>query len=701
MSLINRVAFRYLHGIITQVSVADNDVNLDLDVIALTFVHEMDNLGYLIEKDVYNYIRSLEKDKAGTVCKEILAIAKESVGDHVEHKPMYPNFPQQVINMTEYEWVINALIHYWTWGRWKPETVVEQREILDEMNAKTKISLIKIEDVKAFFFDTILSKTSIPASIVEFVELCLENGWFNEFEGKIIFKETLCRVATFKIKRNESIMELVQTSTDVLRILASLSGSDVELKGKVKIKSLPRAQRRIIVEALEKVINLDDIKRYSRLWIIAFHSLHIGEFKLTRSFQIAQRFRNEKNVVTYDTIVCESIKKGDITTAVDKLSIKPSLLGRSLDKCLRDARDKEIEGKVFAKLLDTIESIDSKVLLQMLGHFRNRHENILDKRVVFTAGLKGKIILVDELAPLEPRIVEKVIRIIEDTLIEKYKVRGLENDILKGKKSIFIAPEVKKVLLPLQLSSITEGKTVLSRGSRVPFDLIPEDSSKNILRIFHYWEGKIIDIHAIFLDEAFTKYSQISYTNLKTSFATHSGDIVNPQNGASEFIDINIKDTIKEGFRYVAMNMNVYLGPSFAKHKTCFAGYMLRESMQDGEIFEPSTVQNKFDLVSDQRTTLVYLFDLQTREVIWIDVKLSSSQLISVTQNHNQVLPVLKAFLSMDKTKVNIPELVDLHARAGKEVNIVPTREEADFIVGLGEGDLNVFNFTEINSKWI
>ena len=122
--------------------------------------------------------------------------------------------------------------------------------------------------------------------------------------------------------------------------MASLSGSDIKLKNKVKFKSFKRKTRRLIISALEKVITISDVKPYASLWKIAFHSLHVGEYGGKVS-EIALRFRNERNVHTEETIVAEAIKNGDFNVAVSKLIKKPSVFARTLDKLLRDSRAEE------------------------------------------------------------------------------------------------------------------------------------------------------------------------------------------------------------------------------------------------------------------------------------------------------------------------------------------------------------------------
>lgn len=700
MTLVNKIAFNQLNAVVATSPVEVKNDAFNIKVIS--FVNEMHNFGFLVTKELYQYLSSLDEATSVEVCQKVLSLAKESVGAHVAMKAFYPNFPRQVMEASDAELFINAILHYWTLGAWSPEYVEEKRPDLAEENPKTEISLISMEDVKAYFFRILASKNSIPASLVEFVEMGIEEGWAAEYKGEIPFKETLCRVATALVKQGQSINGVVATTTDVLRVMAALSESDIELKTKVRFKSLNRKARRALVSALEEVINISDVKAYASLWKRAFHSLHVGEFG-GKVAEIAARFRNEKNVVTSETVVAEAIKSGDVKVAVNKLVNKPSVFARSLDKLLRDS-DPQTSAWVIKEFAKVVEKVDSKVLLQVLGHFKGRSLNEAGERVVFTAGSKGKALLAPSLKALDKSVVEHIVSVIKAELKNKFAEKAL----LKGKK-VFISPEVYSVLIPSQLASITENKKTVARGSRVPLDLIPEDAEKNVLRMFIHWIGQDQDLSAFFINEDMTEFSQVAYYNLRNSYACHSGDVTYAPapHGGSEFIDVRMDEALADGMRYIAMDVRVYNGPTFLKHERSFAGFMLRNDLKSGEIFEPTTVRGKFDITLDGSTVMPCFFDMKTREMIWLDSVLPGCgvysnyrQVNNLNNNIASSTDMLRAYLKMKDTKVTMKELVCLHIDAVGATQVFD-KEDADYVVGLGEGNLDVYDFVEINADWI
>ena len=73
---------------------------------------------------------------------------------------------------------------------------------------------------------------------------------------------------------------------------------------------------------------------------------------------------------------------------------------------------------------------------------------------------------------------------------------------------------------------------------------------RHFLRFFIYWKQKHnnrtdIDLSVAYFDKSLTSLGHVSWTNLREGFTTHSGDITSAPDGASEFIDINIKKAIE------------------------------------------------------------------------------------------------------------------------------------------------------------
>jgi hypothetical protein len=90
-------------------------------------------------------------------------------------------------------------------------------------------------------------------------------------ENRIRLAAELCR---------HGIESTVDTATDVLRLAAALSGGDIALRERTRLRRFTRRERRFLLALLERAPNLDDDvarrrERFKRL----LHDLHPGDYK--------------------------------------------------------------------------------------------------------------------------------------------------------------------------------------------------------------------------------------------------------------------------------------------------------------------------------------------------------------------------------------------------------------------------------------
>ena len=192
----------------------------------------------------------------------------------------------------------------------------------------------------------------------------------------------------------------------------------------------------------------------------------------------------------------------------------------------------------------------------------------------------------------------------------------------------------------------------------------------------------------------------ISYTNLKSSTykAYHSGDITSAPQGASEFIDIDMKSVIKHGGRYVVMLLLSYTSQNFINLPEVYSGWMIRKAPNSGEIYEPKTVQDKFDIASETRISIPLILDLVDRQVIWGDLALKSSPTFNNLENNLCGISLMgKSIVSLKKT--NLHELFSLHIKA-REGELVENRDAADLIFSVEDG-ITPFDSEKIMAEFI
>ncbi|EGW35638.1 uncharacterized protein SPAPADRAFT_58847 [Spathaspora passalidarum NRRL Y-27907] len=693
--ILEETAFESLNGIYINPKDQSKRDKISQDTV-YTFMLELVNMNYILDKPVIDELCKLSADKGGKFLKQQLLMVKKHLGAHVKHEPFYPNFPQQVMDASHLELFIYAITHYFSCGNWKPVFIKEKRVEINEKNPVVNLHLVSLDELKEYFVKLVNSKTGIPVKHDAFIVDGVRRNWIKTYQStysEIPFRETSCKLAVECLKQGKDIGYFVKTTTDVLRIMAVYSNQKPDLTKVVKFTSMKRKERRVLIQLLEKVINIEDVKRHTTIWIRAFHCLHVGEYG-GKVNEIATRFRSEKNVPTKNTPLCKAIENKDTDSAIRILKNLPSMFARCLDKLLRDSPD---DKKILSEFSMIAVGVESKVLLQALGHFKG--SNKIEKRSVFAKSNLMMFERKENQSELTTETANMVIDTLRQALVEKYKALNHFNENSK----VYITKEAEGILLPMQIYTGSDSnKRAIARGSRLMTDEC--DMDKNVIRFFVHWIGKIVDLGAVFIKEDMETTKFINYTHLKEEFAVHSGDIINAPapKGASEFIDIYINQALKSGYRYVEMNVRSYSGPKFSQLQQCFAGYMMRKEQQAGEIFEPSTVKVKMDLTCEATDINPFMFDLKTREMIWLDIPSHPKVfwLNDLNRNINQTKEILKACLDLPLIKVNMKELLELHVEAGS-ATIVENREDSNFVVGLGEGDLDLYDFATINSKWI
>jgi hypothetical protein len=637
--------------------------------------------------------------------RNVLPVICRLKGADVTHQPMYPNFPQQVMEASYTELFMNAVMHYVSEGTWLPTYRTQLREFSLEGNF-TEIGVISQTDFRGIFRKILESKESISDYDKETLNWFMDNQRSQVLiPDPIPYKENMCTFAALLIERDrfETLEQLPKTATDVLRIATVLSGGDASLCANVKFRSFPKKLRRALSAAIERVANPDDILRHKNKWVRLFHGLHVGDFS-EKLFNLAKFVRGGQKQKTFNGMIQGFIDQGAYFTAADTLKQRPGEFARRLDHFMRTAPYGQ--GKAIADMFMSVAGeVETRVLLQLMGRLNPTASR--ERRVVFPKGKAQKAITLKGHVPQWRDVDPASVRTrLSALLADRFaKLEPLGN--------VYVDPDLHGCPLPTQQRSASEGLFQVARGTHMPI------GEKDTLRFFIYWIGRDIDLSATLHGEDFGVKGQLSYTNLRVSNivgACHSGDITQAPTGASEFIDIPIAKALSRGIRYIVMNVFVYSGPEFDEHKRVFAGWMTRESPQSNEVFDPKTVMQRVDLTSHSRNAIPVVFDLLERKAIWADLTTKgrsanfeapitlgnfpigiNSQGNNVESNKSTIEEVLAAIVNLD-SKVSLGELFALHGMA--RGTIVDTVEEADAVFSMTKG-ITPYNVTEINAEYL
>lgn len=681
---------------------------------------------------------------------------RASKGADKHYIPFYPGFPKEVKELSEFEWMFNAVMHYISDGHYYT-TEVERiqyaelkknrkfAECLEDMKNAKPIGVSTLDDIQDIAYSIMAAPTSISDFDKEIINFFIENI-YDEYIDKLpemSFKENMCYVLA-KLMRNdlnkrctpENIGASIKTATDVLRLYVALSDGDISLSKPTKFKNLPMWQYRLFSELINGMnfkSVYEDTFRYPEMWKRANEKIHPKRFKEGTYTKVAELLYKGKKPVTFMTKVNKAFEDADYDTLITLFSQRPGVFARYLDclVCLAALPDASYYEKEIYTVINTFKSvatsIDTRLLFQVKNHFIDRLNKVIDNGYTdydenverYFINKNGKVYrkLEETVWNIPEKFLRLIIGIINDAIKAQYSTRDIIGPV-------YIDKSVDGLLIPWnQRRASTKSKCVV-KGSRWKL----KDDTK-IIRAFCWWtntpSGIRIDedISATFVNDFSPETStptgrcseNVYYGNIRNDFCVHSGDIVNggPADGigACEFIDINIDGALDAGYRYAFVSVHSYTDVNFCKFNST-AGFMERTSAEldknisgrlngfnqkyNFNIFDPRTVEMNFDLNTEANGSVPVLIDLKERQVYWIDSNLNVSGIINCRSSINLASISIDALLKRHFTTIR--ELVELNAEV--RGGLTDTPENARTIVTATELDMEEIKGKNIISAY-
>ena len=658
----------------------------------VTMTKNIETLGYTFSNQLFNKLKTLTKEELFEFYKELVSELKKNIGADVQYNPMYPNFPESVMEENEMQLYMNAIIHYWSYGTILPcEEKNERLPLFDETKVKV-IDSGEWEDLYEIFDNLCRSKTSISQTDKEDLEWIMKNSNV-KFPDEIPLKENVALIGKIYVESNplataDKLQKLFKTATDVLRLITAMSDGDISLATNTKYRSFKRKERRLLLELLDNCGNIqEDMLRYKNRWIRVGERLHPGEYKTGRydNARLAfDKLRNNEKIQTFNSKVDHNMKDKNFEKAILLLQKRPGELARRLDYLLRTVDKKN---NVINTFKDVANKVSTPVLLQIKKHFKSRQEE-LNTRVFFPKGCLARSYAIENKLPdIDKKYCDAIVKICENALIETYKSKDFMGNV-------YLSEEYKNYIVPFSQRSASKSLKTIVRGSRIKL----KESAK-AMRAFIWWtntddERVDIDLSATVFDENWNYINHVSYTRLRDDemYIYHSGDIINGGDvngvGVSEFLDVDIESVVDAGGRYVVYQVYNYSEQTFGNLPHAMFGWMEREDVNSGEIYEPRTVAQKMDLTSQSKVCIPVIFDCVERKFIWCDMNVSLDGCHhhrggnNVESNLMGVAATCYSIVNMKKP--NLYDLIDLHIRArGLRVE---NKEEADIVFDIDDG---------------
>ena len=698
MKILNSVLLRRKGKLLIYKEINKNDLPPNNLNMVTTMMKNIESLGFTFDKNVITNLSRLDVDTLKEIYLELVPVLKSMVGANVIFKPMYPNFPNYVMNADEAQLYFNAIMHYISGGTLYPNEKMDQRlPLFDETKVRV-IGLGTYEEVKEVFNNLCMSKTSLSENDkTDIVRIFEDENIDVEFPDEIPFKENAALIGRLYIEYTDTpnynvLHNLCKTATDVLRLVTALSDGDISLATNTKFRKFSRPERRLIMDLLSlcscKSVIEEDMYRYKNKWIRIGEIIHPKEFANNKRYErICHAFdmlRNNYKIMTFNRNIQELMDDKDILPLVNSLILRPGEFARKLDFLLRNATRRSDLDYIINGFNQVAKNVSVPVLLQVMEHFIHRREHIKpDARVFFPKGSLAKsMVIPNNLTEIDTQYAQFIVNICETAIDEQLKTKG-------DMGNVYLSYEFTHYLVPFSQRSASKSLKTIVRGSTLPVA-----SRTKAVRAFIWWTNTDrnrvdIDLSAAFFDEHWQFMNHISYTNLvnRQYRAYHSGDITNggPKDGdgVSEFLDVDIESAVKYGARYVVYEVYNYTNQKFSELPNAMFGWMEREDIASGEIYEPKTVVQKMDLTAESTVAIPVIFDLVNKEFIWCDMSMSLAGTHrnaggnNLESNLRGVGAVCYGIVNMHKP--NLYDLIyrNVHARGGK---LVTVKENADII---------------------
>lgn len=733
-----------MHKVLVPATVPQDTVSQESLQVLASFIQIAGQNGFLITGELAQALSALNIKQLREVTGDVVA-ALSNLNLGKQFACMYPGFPKTVMNADRLTLYFGAMLHYLSDGKIRLNI---DRELtihpeLVKVKHPTTLHIMKQHEVTQVLRALLQAQTMWTPDQTEWIRYNLSaNAVKSAFRaGVTIPHRANAAVVCGQFLSQSFVSSLVTTQTDVLRIAAALFRSDPLLETPGNFPHVSRMYRRRLLERMDAVSQhgCADMRRHERYWKALSSVLHPGEYqtqyphafaafralwtgtldpsfasKVERAYQLgkpsSESAEEEEKTKKEKENVGEKASNKAREAVISLLEQRPGEFSRGLFRLLQTFPSLPEQLATLHSYLSLLPQLDTMKLIGMWELVQNN--NTAENRVFLPkGGSRAPFVREEPPVKLPPLIQSLLLSHVQSELILRFSQKTP-----LGK--VYIAPEVDKLRIPKGQTATSGALRDMARGSRL--SLAP---NCHVLRAFVFWKNPTaeervdVDLSAILYTDDLTAVGCISYFNLKLPFACHSGDIVDAPCGAAEYIDIDLsfleqKSAIADktqiinsagnpiaSIRYIAFTAAVFTCQWFSQLSVCSAGWMERADLDSGEIWEPTTVAQQFNLQAATRQETMFLLDIQTREIIWLD-RPGSSEFEGLPNNVITRAAAQKAALMTELTGVHMSlgDLLRLHAKARGE--LVDSPEEADYTIMSG-GSIDPYGFSRVIGDWL
>ena len=635
----------------------------------------------------------------------------------VNAKPLYPDFPKQVMEMDEAQFRLHQAIHYFsTYGiefltgepvseGWLPAKagLVSDTEKTEQDTRLLKAKPIELIEEKNKYqvpFERILSKRERMTHMEEeIVKTCVESGKI-PFDRKydIPFKENLEPVFKYiaeagangtmdRKEAAEALHNICQHPGDVTKSVHKyLTGHNYRLR---------TTEKKMFVDTYEKF----DARSFAENTHVSnkraqFTREIFNRIDFTKYAHDQEMIEAVKQIGKTHTWEAEARKKieNQELDAIKFASQRPGMLIRMTSMALRNGYSEE---EIADALKEKSGDISVQTTVSMINRSREDYKKpkglsmktraingeLQKARSALTVmgpdtETKTGVVIKSHIENLEKKVQNLTDK--EGTrAFKKEQTKSAEERIFTGAlearlEQIHTGFRGKKLYLDEEIYDFSEIKADPSEKNMNQAYLpsatvakIPDNVDR--VRCFVYWNDKKrvdLDLHTT----ATTKdggYIHVGWDgDYNNSGIVTSGDITHSD--AAEYIDIDLKKT---SVKYVKMSIDSFTEQNFSDIKTCFVGMMAVDKLGESvSLYDPANCFFSNDIKNESTSINYGMVDVENRKMIYL----------GVDQDREAVYEPPKAY----NNTYSLKEYITTLAKAQDAV-IVDNKEDADVVLTL------------------
>ena len=598
---------------------------------------------------------------------EMIEFAADQLGIYVP-APFYRGFPQSVRELTPDVLLLDKLIHYTmtygfggfsTVGHSLFETVLERSEFAEEDEPK-EFKIITEYEAERMLHELVMNmlNSSRPLNKQQMdtvIETLNEYRWrVRNIASKATAVQLLYEIKDIRLLRFIDLQDVIKL---VEYINYSVYGN--EKINKLHLKNQDRKFITLVLDEMLGAATLDEVKvciEKRDAWKGILHHIHYCPKNEHAKAVISALYNKDiKSAYHFFEKCMNGGFTGQFTAKYLKENKGNGALLRNLNYILANKPDVDA-------VLNELEETNPLAIIQLQNMYRTYNEG----ERMFTYVKNGRVHTHRE--EYRKTVLPKEVRDKAVSALEMKLKASLAGKVGK----VYIAPGMEKIAVPINMSSGESGFGIMPTGSRIT---LPEGKK---IRAFTYWE-KVNDIDiSCFGFNADGSRVEFSWRTMGRGYSmndmavTFSGDETSGFNGGSEYFDIDI-DAVKAEYpkmKYMVFCNNVYSGKDFSE-VVCRAGWMSRDILDSGEIYEPKTVRSAYTINAKSTFCYLYAIDVEKREVIWLNIADADRRIVAGNSQLEWLEKYFNACESMNMRK--------LFEYAGE---VVSAPEAADLVVG-------------------